>query len=208
MSIQGTSEWLAERVGRVTASRIADVVAKTKSGYGASRANYLAELTVERLTGQQAERFVSAAMEHGNQFEPEARESYEFLTGSSVEQVGFIPHPTIPMSGASPDGIVGKDGLVEFKCPNSATHIETLLGRSVPSKYIAQMTWQLVCTGRKWCDFVSYDPRMPPDMRFFCSRIELDHAYAIELEAEVKKFLAELDNRIAELTSLFRREAA
>jgi putative phage-type endonuclease len=205
MSTQGSPEWLAERVGRVTASRIADIMARTKSGYSASRANYLAELTVERLTGQQADRFISAAMEHGTQFESEARESYTFLTGNTVEQVGFVPHPSISMSGASPDGLVGKDGLVEFKCPNSATH---LLGRSVPSKYIAQMTWQLVCTGRKYCDFVSYDPRMPPDMRFFCSRMEVDHEYSIELETEVKKFLSELDARVAELMTMFRKEAA
>jgi putative phage-type endonuclease len=208
MSTQGSPEWLAERVGRVTASRVADVVAKTKSGYGASRANYLAELIAERLTGQAAERYTNGAMQWGTENEPEAREAYEFLTGNSVNQVGFIPHPTIQMSGASPDGMVGEDGLIEIKCPNTSTHIETLLGRAVPSKYVAQMTWQLACTRRKYCDFVSYDPRMPPDMRFFCSRMELDHEYAIELETEVKKFLSELDARLAELTALFRKEAA
>jgi putative phage-type endonuclease len=208
MSIQGSAEWLAERVGRVTASRIADVVAKTRTGYGAGRSNYLAELIAERLTGQPAERYTNGAMQWGTEHEPEAREAYEFVTGNKVDQVGFIAHPTIPMSGASPDGLVGPDGLVEIKCPNTATHIENILSLSVPSKYVAQMTWQMACTDKAWCDFVSYDPRMPPDMRFFCKRVELDPKYAIELEGEVKKFLAELDRRLAELTALFRREAA
>ncbi len=207
--IQGSPEWFAARCGKVTASRVADVIAKTKSGYGASRANYMAELIAERLTGQPADRYTNSAMQWGTEKEPEAREAYEFMTGFGVEQVGFIDHPTIPMSGASPDGLLDdQEGILEIKCPNTAGHIEILLGLSIPSKYVAQMTWQMVCTKREFADFVSYDPRMPPDMRFFCKRIELDHEFALELETEVRKFLAELDAKLADLTALFRKEAA
>ena len=137
--VQGTPEWHAIRLGKVTASRVADVMAKTKTGYGASRANYMAELIAERLTGAPAERYTNAAMQWGTDKEPEARALYEFLTDAAVAQIGFVAHPTISMSGASPDGLVGYDGLVEIKCPNTATHIDTLLGVSGPSKYMLQM---------------------------------------------------------------------
>jgi putative phage-type endonuclease len=206
--IQGSPEWLAARVGKVTASRIADVVAKTKTGYGASRASYMAELIAERLTGQAAERYTNAAMEWGTAYEAEARSAYEFMTSETVTEVGLIDHPNIAMSGASPDGLVGADGLVEIKCPNTSTHIETLLGGKTPSKYVAQMTWQMVCTQRAWCDFVSYDYRMPADMRLFVARLELDHEYAVELGDEVMKFLAELDLKTEALRQMYRREAA
>ena len=207
--IQGSPEWLQSRVGRVTASRVADVIAKTKAGYGASRASYMSELICERLTGQPADRFVSQAMAHGTEHEPNARAAYSFLTGDVVEEVGFIPHPTIPMTGASPDGLVGERGLIEIKCPNSATHIETLLTETIPSKYVTQMTWQAVCTRRHWVDFVSYDPRMPPDMMLFVKRHMVSGDFAAELETEVVKFLAELDAKVAELQARFvQREAA
>jgi putative phage-type endonuclease len=169
--IQGSAEWKAIRVGKVTASRIADVVAKTKTGWGASRANLMAELIAERLTGQAAEGFVNAAMQHGTDTEPQARAAYEFFTDATVDLIGFVPHPTIAMAAASPDGLVGLDGLVEIKCPLTATHIDTLLGQSVPGRYITQMTWQMACTGRTWCDYVSFDPRMPPSMQLFVKRI-------------------------------------
>ncbi len=207
---QGSAEWLAIRCGKVTASRVADVVAKTKTGYGASRANYMAELIAERLTGAPAERFTNAAMAHGTATEPEARAFYEFMTDEVVEQVGFVPHPTIAMSGASPDGLVGDDGLVEIKCPNTATHIDTLLGRTVPAKYETQMQWQMACTGRAWCDFVSYDPRLPESMRLFTSRIIRDDPLIAELTEEVTKFLAELEVKVAALRALYepQQEAA
>lgn len=206
--VQGSAEWLAIRVGKVTASRVADVIAKTKTGYGASRANYMAELIAERLTGAPAEKFISGPMAWGTEKEPEARALYEFLTDAEITQVGFVPHPTISMSGASPDGLVSDDGLVEIKCPNTATHIDTLLGQSIPAKYETQMQWQMACTGRQWCDFVSYDPRMPDSMRLFVCREERNDDMIKELTEEVGKFLAELDAKVASLTALYERKEA
>lgn len=201
--IQGSDEWFAQRMGKVTASRIGDMMAKTKSGWGASRANYAAQLVAERLTGQPAETFSNTAMKWGTETEPEARAVYSFYSGLSVEECGFIPHPTISQSGASPDGLVGDSGLVEIKCPNTATHIETLLGGIVPSKYNYQMQWQMACTNRTWCDWVSYDPRMPESMRLFTKRIVRDNALLGELEAEVRAFLVEIDETVARLTRAF-----
>ena len=194
--IQGSAEWVAARIGKATASRMADVLAKTKSGYGASRGNYLAELIAERLTGVPAEKFTNPAMAWGSEKEPDARIAYEFMTNATVVQVGFIDHPTIPMSGASPDGCVDDDGLVECKCPNTATHIETLLGQKIPEKYVSQMFWQMACTGRKWCDFVSFDPRMPSEMQLFIQRLHRDDARIAEIEQEVCAFLSELDTKL------------
>lgn len=208
--IQGSAEWFAARAGRVTASRVADVVAKTKTGYSASRANYAAQLIAERLTGEVAESYTNAAMQHGTDTEPEARAAYAFYADCDVTEVGFVPHPTVAMSGASPDGLVGEDGLVEIKCPNTATHIDTLLGGSVPSKYATQMLWQMATTGRRWCDFVSYDPRLPESMRLFVRRIERDDKQIEELEREVVAFLAEIDAKVEALRSMYEpvREAA
>jgi len=201
--IQGSPEWFSIRVGKVTASRVADIVAKTKTGYSAMRANYMAELIAERLTGNGAERFTNAAMQHGTDTEPEARSAYEFRQNLDVVQVGFVLHPTIAETGASPDGLVGADGLVEIKCPNTATHIETLLTGAIPAKYITQMHWQMICTGRTWCDFVSYDPRLPESMRLFVKRIELDAELAGELETEVIGFLSQLRDKVSELRAKF-----
>lgn len=207
--IQGTAEWHENRLGRVTASRVADVIAKTKTGWGASRANYAAELIAERLTGVPAEKFTNAAMAHGTATEPEARDAYAFYTDATVAEVGFVLHPTIIMSGASPDGLVGDDGLVEIKCPTTATHIDTLLGQAVPAKYVTQMQWQMACTGRKFCDFCSYDPRLPESMRVFIKRVERDHKVIADLEKEVRVFLAEVDQRVRELNDAYgEKEAA
>lgn len=206
---QGTDAWRAERLGKVTASRIADVMARTKTGYGASRANYMADLLVERLNGQPTEGFTNAAMMWGTEQEPHARAAYEFITLADVEQVGFIDHPTIAMTGASPDGLVGSDGLVEIKCPNSKTHIEYLESGSIADKYLKQMHWQMICTGRAWCDFVSYDPRITvPEMQIKVQRVERDDALAGEIVAEVEKFLSELSAREADLRARFMKEAA
>jgi putative phage-type endonuclease len=206
--IQGSDAWLAIRLGKVTASRVADVVAKTKSGWGASRANYMAQLIAERLTGTPAESFTNAAMAWGNEKEPDARRAYEWQTDCSVVEIGFVPHPSIAMSGASPDGLIGDDGLVEIKCPNTATHIDTLLGQKVPEKYVTQMQWQMACTGRRWCDFVSFDPRLPEEMSLFVRRVERDETRIAELEAMVAEFLAELDAKVGELRSLYALEEA
>ncbi len=200
---QGSPEWFAIRCGKVTASRVADVVAKTKTGWGASRANYMAELIAERLTGETAASYTNAAMQWGAEKEPDARAAYEFRTDTTVEPIGFASHPTIPMSGASPDGLVGKDGLVEIKCPNTATHIDTLLGDSLAGKYNTQIQWQLTCTSRKWCDFVSFDPRMPEAMRLFVARVKRDDKLIAELESAVTVFLGDLDERVNALTSRY-----
>jgi putative phage-type endonuclease len=202
MSAQGSPEWFAERLGRVGASRVADIVARTKSGYSASRENYAVELALERLTGQQADSYSSAAMLWGTTTEPMARAAYEAATGVLVQECGSIPHPRIEMAGASPDGLVGDDGLLEIKCPNSATHINTLRSRKPDGKYITQMQWQMACTERAWCDFASYDPRMPEGLELFVTRIQRDAAMIVELEREVVRFLAEVNAMVAELLEM------
>ncbi len=207
--IQGSPEWLALRVGKVTASRVADVIAKTKTGWGASRANYMAELIAERLTGDPAEKYTNAAMVWGSEKEPDARAAYEFFRDAQVVEVAFIDHPIIGMTGASPDGLVGTHGLVEIKCPNTATHLDTLLSRSIPGKYVTQMLWQMACTGRQWCDFVSYDPRLPETMSLFVKRVERDDKEIADLEKKVAEFLEELDRKLAQLNDLYgAKEAA
>jgi len=199
---QNTQEWFAIRCGKVTASRIADIIATTKSGYSASRANYEAQLICEILTGKPAESFTNAAMAWGTETEPLARAQYELKTGNMVNQIGFVVHPKIEQAGASPDGLVDNDGLIEIKCPNTSTHLDTLLSQKVPSKYITQMTWQMLCTDRKWCDFVSYDPRLPDNLQLFIQRIELDEEYGKKLESEVKEFLEEVNEKVEKLRKI------
>jgi putative phage-type endonuclease len=207
--IQGSPEWFVMRCGKVTGSRIADIMAKTKSGPSAMRANYLAEIIAERLTGTTAEGFKSEAMKWGTEKEPEARAAYEFYRNETVKEIGFVVHPSIDQSGASPDGLVGDDGMVEIKCPNTATHLETLLGQMIPSKYINQMQWQMACAGRQWCDFVSFDPRLPENMRMFVKRMPRDDIRIKELETEVAGFLLEIAVKLSELNSLYgEKEAA
>jgi putative phage-type endonuclease len=199
---QRTDDWFAARLGKVTASKVADVVAKTKSGYSASRDNYMAQLVCERLTGKPTEGFSNAAMAWGTETEPLARAAYEAKMDVLVDEIGFVEHPTIVMSGASPDGLVGVDGLIEIKCPNSATHIDTLLSQEVPKKYMDQMYWQMACTGRQWCDFVSYDPRLPEDLQLFIKRIPRDDQYIQTLELEIIGFLTETAEKVAKLLNL------
>ena len=198
---QYSPEWFAQRLGKVTASRIADVMAKTKTGYSASRKNYMAQLVVERMTGQPVDSYTNAAMQWGMEQEPFARAEYEFLRGNKVMTAEFVQHPKIADSGASPDGLIGNDGLFEAKCPNTATHIETLLSQKIDNKYILQMQWQMACTGRQWCDFVSFDPRLP-DLSLFVKRIERDNKIIKGIEAEVADFLGELEYMVGELNKL------
>jgi len=199
---QGSDEWKRLRLGRATASRMADICATTKTGWGASRANYAAQLIAERLTGVVAESYTNAAMEWGTATEAEARSAYSFFQGVTVETVDFVPHPAIDMSGASPDGLVGVDGLLESKCPSTATQIDTLLRGKIPEKYILQMTWQMACTGRRWCDFVSFDPRMPENLRLFVTRIERDDVLVLDLEDKVREFLAEVHAKTVTLQEM------
>jgi putative phage-type endonuclease len=195
---QRTDDWFAARLGKVTASRVADVIAKTKTGYGAGRANYMADLVVERLTGQKASSFTNAAMEWGTEQEPNAKAAYAAKTGILVEDVGFIDHPTVAMSGASPDGLA-EDGLVEIKCPNTATHLEYIFDGKPPQKYVTQMQWQMACAGKPWCDFVSYDVRLPERLQLLVVRVPRDDDYIKMLEQEVTAFLRELDDKLNKL---------
>ena len=199
---QGTQEWLMDRCGKVTASRMADVLATIKTGEAASRANYRAELVAQRLTGQLEAGFTNAAMQWGTEQEPFARASYEILRGVIVEETGFIPHPTIMMSGASPDGLVGADGMVEIKCPNTATHIAFLLDGKIPQKYQLQMAWQMACCGRQWVDYASFDPRMPEYLRLKVVRYTAAEAGIPALEAAVRQFIAEVDSTVAALEQI------
>jgi putative phage-type endonuclease len=196
---QRSTEWFAARLGKVTASRVADVIAKTKTGYSTSRDNYMAQLVCERMTSTQAESYNNAAMQWGTDQEPLARAAYEAAADVLVDEIGFVVHPTIVNAGASPDGLVGDVGLIEIKCPNTATHIETVLTDKVPAKYITQMQWQMASTGRKWCDFVSFDPRMPEGLQLFIQRVDFDVDYVKMLEAEITGFLAELETKIEKL---------
>lgn len=205
--LQRNDQWYQDRLGKVTASRIAEMVAKTKTGWGASRANYRAQLIVERLTGKPTEGYVNGAMQHGIDTEDQARAAYEFYTDREVQQVGFIPHFAIKMAGASPDGLVGDDGLVEFKCPQTASHINTLLTGTIDDKYVKQMQFQMACTKRDWCDFVSFDPRLPAEMQMFVKRVARDADVIMHLEKETCTFLEEVDEAMAKLLTRFPMQA-
>ena len=202
--LQGSEDWRYARLGLVTASRVADVIAKTKSGVSASRANYMAQLIAERLSGCPQESYSNPAMAHGVDTEPHARAAYEFHTNATVVEVGFIKHPTIEMAGASPDGLVNDDGLLETKCPTTSTHLDTLLGGSIPAKYITQIMWQLACCGpdREWCDFVSFDPRLPERLRLFVKRVHRDDVMIARLEKDVTEFLTELSDKVCALDAI------
>lgn len=200
---QGTDAWFAARCGLITASKISDVMSKGRGNApSATRANYMAQLAAERLTGVTTEGFKNAAMDWGNETEPQARAQYTMQTGNMVNEVGFVPHPTIKKSGASPDGEVDQDGLVEIKCPNTATHIATLRGGSIKSAYRLQMQWQMACTGRKWCDFVSFDPRLPDEISMKITRVDRDDNEILQITSAVSAFEAELSELVAELGSM------
>lgn len=197
---QRTPEWVAARCGRVTGSRICDVMAKLKSnGEAATRRNYKAEVVVEILTGLTVEHFVSKEMQWGTDNEIFARVAYELERDASIDSIGFAVHPMIERFGASPDGTIGDDGLIEIKCPNTATHIDYLLAGTVPADYQPQMLAEMACTGRKWCDFVSFDPRLPKHLQLFVRRFERDEKRIGEIEKEVERFLVEVDDILAKL---------
>lgn len=197
---QRSDEWFALRLGKVTASRINDVLSTLKSGgEAASRKNYRTQLVVERLTNTKADSFTNAAMEWGTAQEPFARQAYQFLTDYDVDEVAFVDHPGIAMSGCSPDGLIGKDGMVEIKCPNTATHIEWLLAGVVPAEHHNQMLWQMDCASREWCDFVSYDPRLPLPLQFFKVRFMFDEKRVETMRASVVNFLGEVSETVAKL---------
>jgi putative phage-type endonuclease len=198
---QRSPEWFAQRAGKVTASSVYKVMAKTKTGYSADRENYQAQLVVERMTGQPAKSYSNAAMEWGVEQESNARAAYEAHMGKLVQEVGFIPHPTIPMCGASPDGVVG-DGLIEIKCPETATMIELQLSNKIPDKYLKQMQLQMRCADKQWCHFVVYDPRMPERLQLLILHVDRDEKLIGEMEAEIVKFLAEVDEKVKKLEAI------
>lgn len=194
--IQGSDEWLRHRSGKVTGSELSNVMmAKSSAGYQ----NYLAKLVCERLTGEPVQTFKSAAMEHGNDTEPQARAFYELETGNDVLEVGFVDHPTLANCGSSPDGLIGDCGGVEFKCPQPAKHIKNLMGGTIDKAYSLQMQWQMECTGREWCDFVSFNPSFPAHLQLHITRIDADAEAQSEIKAAVTSFLADMDAKLRAL---------
>jgi putative phage-type endonuclease len=193
MIIQGSPEWFNARIGKITASRMADVMARTKTGPGAARKNYMAELLCQRLTGAREDGYVNTAMQRGIDMEPMARSSYEMFKGVMVQEVGFINHPTIANLGASPDGLVNGKGSLEIKCPNTAQHIACIQSGKADPKYFWQMQTQMICAEREWCDFASFDDRLPEELQLFVTRVPLDPDKVKEMLEETGKFLLELD---------------
>lgn len=197
---QGSPEWHAARVGRVTASRIVDVMATIKTGEAASRRDYKWQIVAEILTGKPAEGgFFNQAMQWGVEQEPFARAAYELRYETLVDQIGLVPHPRIARAAASPDGLVGDDGLIEIKCPKTVTHLTTLAEGKIPNEYQLQMCWQMACTGRKWCDFTSFDPRLPDELQLCVIRFHRDEDRIACIEQNVERFLDEVDAMIQTL---------
>ena len=197
--LQRTEAWFSDRLGKVTASRIADMRKRTQKGWAASRKEYMADLIAERLSGEHIPGGTGAARRWGQEIEPEAKRAYEFYRDAEIVDVGFVPHSVIADAGTSPDGLVGEDGLVEFKCPTVLTHLETLETDEIAPEYIQQMQWQMACTGRSWCDFASYDPRYPEDLKLYVQRVKRDDDLISEIEKDVREFLEELATRVEKL---------
>lgn len=198
---QRTHAWLMQRVGHVTASRFKAVLAKVKSGQPAqARKDYLMELVCERLTGQPTQRFVNAAMQWGTEQEPYARDAYVARTGRQVDEIGFVKHPEL-MVGVSPDGVVDLEGLIEIKCMSTANHVASMMNGMDPD-HMAQIQGQMWVTGYSWCDFVSFDPRMPEGLDLYIQRIHRDPAYIANLETEIRHFLVEVDTMTKALQTI------
>ena len=196
---QGTDEWKLARLGYVSASNLDSVMAKGKTGEATTRKNYKVRLVAERLTNQIGESYSNSAMEWGVENEPFARMAYEAISETFVDQTGFWKHNSIPFAGCSPDGLVGDEGLVEIKCPNTTTHVEYLLAKKVPTEYVKQVQGQLWVMEREWCDFVSFDPRLPLKNRLLVVRAYRDEELIKQMEVEVKQFLEEVENLIIKL---------
>jgi putative phage-type endonuclease len=199
---QGSEAWQTMRCGKITASRIKMMVAKTKSGPSASRQNLAATLMLERVLGVVEETFVNDAMRRGVEEEPLARLAYTLATGNDVEEVPFINHPNIANAGASPDGLVGEDGMVEIKNPNTSTHVGWAIAGVVPAEHVMQLQWQMACSGRKWCDFVSFDSRMPEGQSLFIKRLYRDDDLIEKVEKQVVEFDAEVEKMVSDLRSI------
>lgn len=193
-SEQRSEEWFRERLGCVSSSCICDVLAKPIKGNkeATTRRNLKARLVCEILTGKTEESYQSWDMQRGIQLEPFAVTEYELRQGVDTESVGFVPHPTIERAGASPDRLIGSDGVLELKAPKQANHIDYLRDGIVPVEYRKQMLWEIACTGRKWADFASFNPSFPEELQLFVARLERDDVAIAEIEAEVLKFNQEV----------------
>lgn len=204
---QGSVEWLQLRAGKITGSRFADLMAVTKSGPSASRGNLIVQIALERLTGEPEETYQNDAMRRGSELEPLARGAYEAHTGELVEQVPFVVHPSLSFVGVSPDGLIGKDGLLEIKCPASqAKHLAALRNGSHAKEYGWQIQGQLWVTGRQWCDAVSFDPRYPSGLQLAITRVQRDDVAIKKLEAACIEADAEIAQIGQELTQLRKAE--
>lgn len=206
--VQGSPEWLAARAGSLGASQIADALARTQKGWGASRANVKARLVTERITGRPVESFVTPAMQRGTDLEPQARAMYSFQSGYDVSEIGIVLHPTVRGSHCSPDGLCADDGLVEIKCCGAARHIEMLTGSAPEDRYIKQCVWQMACTDRRWTDLAYFNPELPEEMQLVVHRIERNDTVIAEMEAEIAAFLGEVDETVAELRARYMKDAA
>jgi putative phage-type endonuclease len=207
---QGSEEWIRARIGKVTASKVKDVMTKGRGKEpSATRRNYMMDLLCERLTGNQSGPDLSRnlAVQRGIELEPLARAAYEIDKGLMIQEVGSIDHPTIVGFAASPDGVVSADGLIECKCPHTATHIAVIQSGRHDSQYEWQMLAQMACTGRAWVDFVSFDDRMPEELQYACFRFERDDKRIEEMEAEIKAFLDELAELEQEMRGRMRGAA-
>jgi putative phage-type endonuclease len=197
---QRSEAWFKARLGKVTASKIHDIMIKTKTGESTYKTKYRLQLVTERLTGKVVPVFMNNAMAHGVEYEDEAKLEYanrnKLLVGTDLTDVGMIDHPSIDWSGASPDGMVGNEGLIEIKCPQPITHTTTIETGEINKRYIHQMQWQMSCTGRQWCDFVSYHPDFPDDLKLFVKRVPRDNELIARLEEAVSTFVQEVDFKI------------
>lgn len=199
--IQGSDEWKLAKLGHVSASSIADVMAKVKSGEAITRRKYKVRLVAERLTGKIGESYTNPSMEHGVVTEPLAKVAYEVKTSSFIDNTGFWKHPTIKWVGCSPDGLIGETGLVECKCPNTTTHIDYLFADQIPTEYYKQIQCQLWVMQREWVDFISFDDRLPQKKQLFIKRAYRDEELIKEMEKEVIIFLDEVEQMMEKLNA-------
>lgn len=197
---QGSGAWLNQRVGCLTASRMADAMAMLKSDKPSeSRNKLMIEILAERMTGDAAPHFVNDAMRWGIEQEPHAKSAYEAASGNLLDACGFIPHPSIEYFGSSPDSLLDDDAVVEFKCPTSTTHVGWLLAGVMPEQHKPQVLAQLACTQRTRAVFVSFDPRMPVKRQLFIKEWTPDPAEIAAVEGAAREFLRELDAMFQQL---------
>jgi len=199
--IQGSDEWFASRVGKITASRLGDIMRTTKWGESTYKAKVRLELAIERITGKSASSVVSnQAMRDGVEREPDARKLFEAITGKEVAEVGSFDHPTIVNTAASPDGLIrGENAVLEIKCPTHATHAKNLMSDKMPKNYVYQVQWQIACTESDYGWFCSYHPDFPKDLRLKYVKVERDDEVIKSLETEVRAFDISIEDLIIKI---------